>query len=229
VLDLVDDRRDPLLEQPLVEGARRRHRELGVHRQAGGLGEQLDRLAGDALAHEDQLDRRVQVEDEPRAQPLDERDQRAGLRLRGRLGPGGGAARAVRQLAQLRVDPGRERERRLRAPARAGEVAVQVDAGRVLARPGEEAVGVRDLHDRPRRLVRGDPLEQPPREQARLRLLAVLRRDEQPLDRPLRELDAQRQPAARAAVLLLAPAREQVRRPHAAQISSRASSRSRSR
>ena len=46
VLDLVDDRRDPLLEQPLVEGARRADLELRDDPQAGGLGEPLDRLAG---------------------------------------------------------------------------------------------------------------------------------------------------------------------------------------
>ena len=69
------------------------------------------------------------------------------------------------------------------APARAGEVPVQVDPGRVLPRPVQEPVRVRDLDDGPRRLVPGNPLEQAPREQAGLRLLAVLGRDQETRDR----------------------------------------------
>ena len=68
-------------------------------------------------AHQDQLERAVQVDHERRLQPLDERHQRLRLGLRARRRAGRRAVGAVGRHAQLGRDAGRVGEGRLRAPA----------------------------------------------------------------------------------------------------------------
>ena len=72
------------------------------------------------------------------------------------------------------IDAGRVGERLAGKPGRRREVAVEVDAGVVLARAGQEAVGVDHRNDRPGRLGAGHALQQAAREQGGDRLLAVL-------------------------------------------------------
>ena len=131
--------------------------------------------------------------------------------------PGRRAVRPVHEDADLGIDPRRVGEGLARLPGRCREVAVEVDAGRVLPRSGEQAVRVEDGDHRPARLGAGDPLQQPAHEQGRVRLLAVLGRRQEAGDRPvaLRPEDPQRHAVARAAVLLDAPAVELAAQPRA--------------
>ena len=152
----------------------------------------------------------MQIDDERRLQALDQRGQRLGLRLGARVSPCRRAVRPVDEDPQLRVDPGREGEGLARLPGRCREVAVEVDAGRVLPRSGEQAVRIEDGDHRPPRLGARDALEQPPHEQRRVRFLAVLGGGQEARDGLVarRQEDAQRHPVTRAAVLLDAPAVE---------------------
>ncbi len=171
-------------------------------------------LARGLAAHEDQLERAVQVDDEPRAQALDQCHLRLRLRLGACVRAGGRVVRAVRRHPELARDPRWIRARSLGQPGRCREVAVQIDAGGVLPRAVQQAVRVQHGHDSPARLVRRHALEQPAREQRRVALLAVLCRREQAGDRTVafRHEHAHRHAVARAAELLGPPAAQLVAR-----------------
>ena len=109
-------------------------------------------LGGNVAAHEDELERAVEIDDERRLEALDQRDQRLGLRLGAGVRSRRGAVRPVREDPQLGIDPRRKGEGRVRLPGRRREVAVEVDAGRVLPGSGEQAVRVEHGDHRPARL-----------------------------------------------------------------------------
>ena len=165
---------------------------------------------GNLTAHEDELERAVEIDDERRVEALDQCDQRLGLRLRAGVRSRRGAVLPVREDPQLGIDPRRKGEGRVRLPGRRREVAVQVDAGCVLPRSGEQAVRVEHGNHGPARLGARNPLQQPAHEQRGVRFFAVLAGRQQAGDRtvPLRQEDPQRQVASRAAVFLDAPAVE---------------------
>ena len=210
MLDLVDEDRRAALEQPVVERAGAMALELLLRGSSAERASSAVTLRRDVTAHEDQLERAVQVDDERRLQALDQRGQRLGLRLGACVSSGRRAVRPVDEDPQLGVDPRWVGEGRARLPGRGREVAVEVDAGGVLPGSGEQSVGVEDGDHRPARLRGRDALQQPPHEQRRVRFLAVLGGGQEARDRPVsrRQEDAQRHPVTRAAVLLDAPAVE---------------------
>ena len=77
------------------------------------------------------------------SQALDQRDQRLRLRLGAGVLARRGEVRPVLEHPPLLLDPRRIRERVVRPPRRGREVAVEVDAGRVLPRAVEQPVRVR--------------------------------------------------------------------------------------
>ena len=137
-------------------------------------------------------------------------DQRPGLGLRAGMRSRRRAVRPVREDPDLGIDPRGKGEGRVRLPGRRREVAVEVDAGRVLPRAGEQAVRIEHRNHRPARLGAGNPLQQPAHEQGGVRFLAVLAGGQQARERSvaLRHEHPQRQVASRAAVLLDPPAVE---------------------
>ena len=84
VLDLVHDRPDPDLDEPVVECARTGAAHVVHDREASRPAQPVDDGTGDVAARQQELERTVEVEHERRAQALDEPHQ--GLRLG--LGPG---------------------------------------------------------------------------------------------------------------------------------------------
>ena len=102
VLDLVDEDRRAALEQPVVERAGAVALELLLRGHVRRAGELRGHLRRDVAAHEDQLERAVQVDDERRLEALDQRGQRLGLRLGARVRPGRRAVRPVRRGSAAR-------------------------------------------------------------------------------------------------------------------------------
>ena len=161
-----------------------------------------------------ELERAVDVDHERRLQALDEDHERLRLGLRTGVLARCGEIRAVRGHSPFILDPGRIRERVVRPPRRGRKIAVQVDSGRVLPRAVDQPVRVGDGHHHPASRVSRDPLEQATCKQGRYRLLAVLGRDQQTCGRAAsrREERPQGDAVPRAAVLLHAPAVEEVPR-----------------
>ena len=214
LLDLVDDRRNPDLEEPVVERARARPPDVVDDRKVRSTAQRLHDGRRDVAARKQELERAVEVDHERRLQPLDEAHQRLRLGLRAGMLARLGEIRAVRDHSPLVLDPGRIRERVVRSPRRGGKIAVQVDSGRVLPRAVDQPVRVGDRHHHPAGRVSPDALEQATCKQGRHRLLPVLGRYQQPCGRAasLREERPQGDAVPRAAVLLHAPAVEEVSR-----------------
>ena len=84
MLDLVHDRPDTDLDEPVVERARTGAAHVVHDREASRLAQPVDDGTRDVAARQQELERTVEVEHERRAQALDEPHQ--GLRLG--LGPG---------------------------------------------------------------------------------------------------------------------------------------------
>ena len=213
VLDLVGDRRPPGLRAPAAQSAGRRAADVGHDGQLGGGRERLDDLGGHRLASAP-------------GRPAGCAGRRAGpgrARRPGAARPASPAPRparsprrrAVRALRRAPVEAARRvGVRRLGAPAGGGEVAVDVDAGAVLAGARQHAVGVGAGQQRPPATPPPAPAPAGGGPAAASRAPRRATRPQQAVERtaPARQEGAQRQPAAGAADLLHAPAVE-----HAAQ------------
>jgi hypothetical protein len=82
VLDLVDDRGNPDVEEPVVERARARPPDVVDDRKVGRTAQRLDDGRRHLAAGKDELEGTVDVDHERRLQALDERHQRLRLGLR---------------------------------------------------------------------------------------------------------------------------------------------------
>ena len=209
MLDLVDERRDPAVDEPVVEGTRARAADRRRRRQVRGRGERLVTARGTAPRGRSSSSGRgcrprAAVEDARRARSMPASRARSPRACPERRGSCDSCH------APLVLDPGRKGEGVVGPPGRGREVAVEVDAGGVLPRAVQEPSGLatgRWPSSTPRRArapaggARGAP-SLPPR---RAGLRGAIRRARSP-----RQEHPQRNAVTGASVLLHAPAVEDV-------------------
>ena len=117
VLDLVDEDRACRARS----ASRRTRRDSGPRIRSWAVrspsaASSVGHLGRNRTAHEDELERAVQIDDERRVEALDQRGQRPGLRLRAGMRARRRAVRPVREHPELGIDPRRKGERRRPAP-----------------------------------------------------------------------------------------------------------------